>query len=65
MSGGPATRFDTRHPAPDPQRIGPGISFRARMTAGLIAGAIITTLALVSTQLDNLYTKIGNAVTGS
>lgn len=35
------------------------------LVAGLIAGAIITTLALVSTQLDNLYTKIGNAVTGS
>jgi signal transduction histidine kinase/HAMP domain-containing protein len=41
VSGGPATRFDMRHPAPDPQRIGPGISFRARMTAGLIAGAVV------------------------
>jgi two-component system sensor histidine kinase VicK len=27
--------------APDPQRIGPGISFRARLTLGLIAGAVI------------------------
>ena len=41
MSGGPVSRFDTRHIAPDPQRIGPGISFRARMTLGLIAGAVV------------------------
>ncbi|HET9680499.1 MAG TPA: ATP-binding protein [Candidatus Limnocylindrales bacterium] len=27
--------------APDPQRIGPGISFRARLTLGLIAGAVV------------------------
>ena len=40
MSGGPP-RLETRHVAPDPQRIGPGISFRARLTAGLIAGAVV------------------------
>ncbi len=27
--------------APGPQRLGPGISFRARLTAGLIAGAVV------------------------
>ena len=26
---------------PEPQRVGPGISFRARLTAGLIAGAVV------------------------
>ena len=41
MSGGPVQHADTRHVVPDPQRIGPGISFRARMTAGLIAGAVV------------------------
>jgi signal transduction histidine kinase/HAMP domain-containing protein len=30
-----------RPAAPDPQRIGPGISFRARLTLGLIAGAVV------------------------
>jgi signal transduction histidine kinase/HAMP domain-containing protein len=40
VSGGPP-RLEGRHVAPDPQRIGPGISFRARLTAGLIAGAVV------------------------
>ena len=35
------------------------------LVASLIAGAIITTLAVLSTSLDNLYTSIGHAVTGS
>jgi pilus assembly protein Flp/PilA len=35
------------------------------LVASLIAGAIITTLALLSTTLDNMYTTVGNAVTGS
>jgi signal transduction histidine kinase len=30
-----------RGTVPDPQRIGPGFSFRARLTAGLIAGAVV------------------------
>jgi signal transduction histidine kinase/HAMP domain-containing protein len=30
-----------RPAAPDPQRIGPGISFRARLTLGLLAGAVL------------------------
>ncbi|MEW5991730.1 MAG: ATP-binding protein [Chloroflexota bacterium] len=30
-----------RGTGPDPQRIGPGYSFRARLTAGLIAGAVV------------------------
>jgi signal transduction histidine kinase/HAMP domain-containing protein len=30
-----------RGAGPDPQRIGPGYSFRARLTAGLIAGAVV------------------------
>jgi len=34
-------RIETRHLAPDPQRIGPGISFRARLTIGLVAGAVV------------------------
>jgi signal transduction histidine kinase/HAMP domain-containing protein len=40
MSG---DRTDLPLPArsPEPQRIGPGISFRARLTAGLIAGAVL------------------------
>jgi signal transduction histidine kinase/HAMP domain-containing protein len=41
VSSGPVSRYETRHVTPDPQRIGPGISFRARMTAGLIAGAVV------------------------
>jgi signal transduction histidine kinase/HAMP domain-containing protein len=41
VSGGPVQRAETRHVVPDPLRIGPGISFRARMTAGLIAGAVV------------------------
>ena len=39
-----ATPATTRKPDPrvsEPQRIGPGISFRARLTAGLIAGALV------------------------
>jgi len=38
---GPVHRPETRRAPPDPQRIGPRISFRARMTAGLIAGAVV------------------------
>lgn len=30
-----------RGPDPEPQRVGPGYSFRARLTAGLIAGAVV------------------------
>ena len=41
MSGGAQRPLESRHIAPDPQRIGPGISFRARLTAGLIAGAVV------------------------
>jgi signal transduction histidine kinase len=41
VSGGPTPRIETRHVVPDPQRIGPSISFRARLTAGLIAGAVV------------------------
>lgn len=41
MSGDPLPRLDARRAVPDPLRIGPGISFRARMTAGLLAGAVV------------------------
>lgn len=37
----PIQRLEARRAAPDPQRIGPSISFRARMTAGLIAAAVV------------------------
>jgi len=44
-----------RGAAPDPQRIGPGYSFRARLTAGLIAGAVVPLagfgIALVATEI--------------
>ena len=47
---------DSRRGAgPDPQRIGPGYSFRARLTAGLIAGAVVPLagfgLVLVAAEL--------------
>lgn len=41
MSSGPVQRLESRRAAPEPQRIGPSISFRARMTIGLIAGAVV------------------------
>jgi signal transduction histidine kinase/HAMP domain-containing protein len=41
VSGDPASRLEVRRAVPDPLRIGPGISFRARMTAGLLAGAVV------------------------
>jgi signal transduction histidine kinase/HAMP domain-containing protein len=41
VTGGRSPRLESRHVVPDPQRIGPGISFRARLTAGLIAGAVV------------------------
>ena len=44
-----------RGTGPDPQRIGPGYSFRARLTAGLIAGAVVPLagfgLVLVAAEL--------------
>jgi len=44
-----------RGAGPDPQRIGPGFSFRARLTAGLIAGAVVPLagfgLVLVAAEL--------------
>jgi HAMP domain-containing protein len=44
-----------RETGPDPQRIGPGYSFRARLTAGLIAGAVVPLagfgLVLVAAEL--------------
>jgi pilus assembly protein Flp/PilA len=35
------------------------------LIAALIVLAIMTTLALLTTRLENMYTTIGNAVTGS
>ncbi|MCI0581770.1 MAG: ATP-binding protein [Chloroflexi bacterium] len=49
------TEEGRRGTAPDPQRIGPGYSFRARLTAGLIAGAVVPLagfgIALVATEI--------------